>query len=84
MHYTFFIYIYKKKHLHLRMKCAKGPCTEVYVDWKVFVRLLGAGQNMPVILSVSQLAPHQHRRGGGKYPNKQSRLTFDGGLPCHY
>lgn len=79
MHYTFFI----KEHHHLKVKCGKSQRFKVYIDRNCFWDSWVWDENTPVILSISKSALHLPSEGG-KYPNKQSRITFDWGLPCHY
>lgn len=79
MHYTFFI----KEHHHLKVECGKSQRFKVYIDRNCFWDFWVWDENTLVIVSISESALHLLSEGG-KYPNKQSRITFDWGLPCHY
>lgn len=79
MHYTFFI----KEHHHLKVECGKSQRFKVYIDRNCFWDFWVWDENTLVIMSISESALHLLSEGG-KYPNKQRRITFDWGVPCHY
>lgn len=79
MHYTFFI----KEHHHLKVKCRKSQCFKVYIDRNCFWDFWVWDENTLVILNILKSARHLPSKEG-KYPNKQSRITFRWGRPCHY
>lgn len=79
MHYTFFI----KEHHHLKVKCGKVSASR-YILTETVSETSGCGTKTLLLswafLNQLYIFPSE----GGKYPNKQSRITFDWGLPRHY
>lgn len=75
MHYTFFI----KEHHHLKVKCGKVSAWR-YILTETVSETSGCGTK---IVNISESALHLLLEGG-KYPNKQNRITFDWCQPCHY
>lgn len=80
---SYALYIFHKRTPSPESEMWKSQRFKVYIDRNCFWDFWVWDENTLVILSISESALHLHSKGG-KYPNKQSRITFDWSLPYHY
>lgn len=77
------LYIFHKRTPSPESGMWKSQRFKVYIDRNCFWDFWVWDENTLVIMRISESALHLLSEGG-KYPTKQSRITFDWGLPCHY
>lgn len=77
------LYIFHKRTPSTESEMWKSQRFKVYIDRNCLWDFWVWDENTLVILSISESALHLPSERG-KYPNKQSRITFDWGLRCHY
>lgn len=77
------LYIFHKRIPSPESEMWKSQCLKVYIDRNCFWDFWVWDENTLVIMNISESALHLPLEGG-KYPNKQRKITFDWGQPCHY